>query len=321
MDNRAAFVRCGAGALLSALFFCAGSFSAVLGAVALMLCPAPLAFVGVKDGLYWMSACLAATSAIVLMLFGPEVLVYFFLGEGMLCYGLVLPPMKPLSLSRGSDCLSVCTAVSLLSKLLFLGAAVYITGTNPFTEQIKHFIDIYSTGAAGTDAAKAIEEMAAIVPRMLPSLLVLSSVLDSFVNYKVCERITARGGGKNRVNFPSLPPFTSWRFSKSLVWAFLLAYVLPFLSETGAGDMPADLALLCDIISINLKIIISVLFFIQGMSFVWWALCKKSAHIAIRIMLMALLFFPLFGGWVVALGLCDACFDLRETLSKRKKKQ
>jgi uncharacterized protein YybS (DUF2232 family) len=305
------FFRCVFFSSLSVLLFCTGLLAVPLAStLALLFCPAPLALLGAKENNYWMAAGLAGSSLLLALFLGPLFFVYFLLGEGLLCFGLSLPLGK---LTKGSDSLFFCTAISILSKILFFVTMVNLTGKNPFIPDAESLNAVFSqmTGwSGGTDTTfleDSLKQMVSLAPYMLPSLILLSSMFDSFLNYKLCEFVQR---GCARV-FPALPPLGEWRFPKSLLWAFLFAFVLPLLVKTDGWPLGTMLEL-------NLKFLVNVFFFLQGLSLVWWWLLKRKVHPFLRLLVVGALFFPLLGVWSVALGVGDVCLDLRARSLKKR---
>ncbi|MDR2175630.1 MAG: YybS family protein [Synergistaceae bacterium] len=298
---------------LSALLFCSGSLvSSPIGTAALLFCPTPLALLGARESNRWMAAGLIGISAFLSLFFGPMFCFYFLMGEGILCFGLSLPLGK---LEKGSESLLFCTAVSILSKVVFFTVMVNLTGKNPFVPDLEALNAALSRMSGtmlsqGRDAAfleDSLKQMASLAPYMLPSLILLSSMFDSFFNYKLCEFLQR---GRPRA-FPALPPLGEWRFPKSLLWAFLFAFALPLLADT--NDWPLGAML-----EFNMKFLVNVFFFLQGFSLVWWWLLKRKVHLFLRLLAAGALFFPLLGVWSVALGVGDLCLDLRTRTLKRR---
>ena len=311
--TRASLLRCVSLSSLSALLFCAGSLvPAPVGTAALLFCPTPLALLGAKENNCWMTAGLIGTSALLALFFGPLFCLYFLMGEGLLCFGLSLPLGK---LEKGSESLLFCTVISILSKVVFFAVMMALTGRNPFIPDLDALNAAFSRmsgtvldqGKDATFLQDSLEQMASLAPYMLPSLILLSSMFDSFFNYKLCEFFQR---GRPRA-FPALPPLGEWRFPKSLLWAFLFAFALPLLVETDGWPLGGML-------EFNLKFLVNVFFFLQGFSLVWWWLLKRKVHLFLRLLAAGALFFPLLGIWSVALGVGDLCLDLRTRTLKRR---
>ena len=140
---------------------------------------------------------------------------------------------------------------------------------------------------------------------MLPSVILLSSIFDSFLNYRLCETLQRR---RAETLFLTLPPFGEWRFPKSLLWSLACAFLLPFFT----GDQGW---ILWSMLEVNLKFLVLVFFFLQGISLVWWWLSRRAAHFLLRVLVVALL--SVLGPWVAALGVGDLCFDFRARKMKK----
>jgi uncharacterized protein YybS (DUF2232 family) len=241
---------------------------------------------------------------------GSRFFAYFLLTHGFLCFGLTLPLGK---VKSGSEGLLFCTATSIVSKVVFVALSVTLTGKNPFLMDPNSLrvllANMYSgvLGQAGQGAAfpvVTVERAITLISYMTPSLIIFLSMLDSFLNYRLCEALQRR----RAVMLPALPPFGSWRFSGSLLWALLCAFALPFVAE----DRP-----LAVMLGINLKFLVNVFFFLQGMSLIWWWLTKRAVHVFLRVLIALLLCLPVLGMWVVALGVGDICFDFRTKKMKQ----
>jgi uncharacterized protein YybS (DUF2232 family) len=242
---------------------------------------------------------------ILLLLFGPWFFLYFLLVQGFLCFGLTLPLGK---VKTGGESLLFCTGTSIVSKIIFVTLIFALTGHNPFlldpnalrtllAHMYAGVLDQGRQSAAVLD--KSMEQAVEFLPYMLPSLILLSSMLDSFLNYRLCETLQ-----RNRsVVFPALPPFGHWRFPQSLLWTMMFAFALPFLVEEGP---------LLKMLEANLKFLVSVFFFFQGISLIWWWLSQRAVHILLRVLIVVLLFLPILGMWAIMLGIGDICFDFRK---------
>lgn len=310
--SKTSLFRCLTLSLMSALLYGAGAFVPLFGAAALLFSPTPLALLGVRENIKWMIPGLTIAGAVLFLLFGPWFVLYFLVGEGILCFGLALPPGR---VKKGSEALFFCTTVSIVSKMLFMGLVVVLTGSNPFVLRadalqgmmMQMYSGMWGQGAGDATAFKeSMEQIVALAPYMLPSLIVMSSMLDSFLNYRLCEALQR----KRSVVFPPLPSFEKWIFPKSILWALLLAFILPLTVEENAGPVWAMLEL-------NLKFLVNVFFFLQGLSLVWWWLSKRGVHILLRILITLLLTLPILGMWVIALGAGDICLDFRKRKPKK----
>jgi uncharacterized protein YybS (DUF2232 family) len=145
---------------------------------------------------------------------------------------------------------------------------------------------------------------------MLPFFIIVYSLFDSFINYRLCEALQR----KREVKFSPLPPFGEWRFPTSLLYVLVFAFALPFLVE---GDNWQVWIML----EYNLKFIVNVFFFLQGLALVWWWFSKFAARrsfpLPLRIILIGFLSMPILNTWIAALGVGDICIDFRTKKIKR----
>ncbi|MDR1733197.1 MAG: YybS family protein [Synergistaceae bacterium] len=305
--------RCLALSLTSGLLFCSGFFVPVLGTVGFLFSPTPLALLGVRENKTWMALGLLLMGMFLLAL-EPMIALYFLLMEGLLCVGLAFPPGH---LEKGSDALFLCSTVSVASKVLYMTADVILLGYNPFIMKpdalrsvfMQMYLGLLAQDVQSATALKeSMEQILALAPYMVPSLIVTWSMLDSYLNYRLCEAIQ-RG---RSVVFPPSPPFGMWRFPKSILWALLVAFLLPLLTESEGWSVTTML-------EVNLKFLVNVFFFLQGLSLIWWWLLRRKVNFLLRVFIIALLTLPILGLWVIGLGIGDICFDFR-TLRERSGK-
>jgi uncharacterized protein YybS (DUF2232 family) len=266
---------------------------------AFLFSPTPLALLGVRENKIWMTVGLLGASTVLLLFFGPWFFLYFLVAQGFLCFGLTLPLGK---VKNGGESLLFCTSTSIVSKIIFVALVFTLTGYNPFmldSSALRTLLaNMYQEGQNAMILDPSMEQAVELLPYMLPSLVLLSSMLDSFLNYRLCETLQ-----RNRaVVFPALPPFDNWRFPKSLLWTLLFAFILPFLVEEGS---------LLIMLEKNLKFLVSVFFFFQGISLVWWWLSQRAVHFLLRVLIVMLLFLPILGMWAIVLGIGDICLDFR----------
>ncbi len=300
---------------ISALLFWSGAYVSIVGFWGVILCSAPLAIIGFRDGVKWMTAGLISVAIVIYTAVNPFWGLYFLLGEGLLCYGLVIPAKKSAS---GAESLLYCILVSVFSKLVWVAVIFALTGHNPIIpdpalmkEAMQQmYPDLFlETGAQAETIKKAVDEMMAALPYMLPSLLLILAGLDSFLNYKLCEFLQK----KHTIKLLPLPAFKNWRFPKSLVWPMLLSFVLPLLWED-AKDTPG----LVMILNFNLKLLLNIFFFLQGVSFIWWFFCWRKVRLIYRVLVISLSAIPAAWPFLSFLGIGDMFMDFRKRMEAAK---
>jgi uncharacterized protein YybS (DUF2232 family) len=305
------FFRCLVLSLLSGILFCSGFFFLPFGMVGYLFAPTPLALLGVRENRGWMTAGLLVMGLSLYLLLGPMLSISFLLMNGLLCCGLTLPPGR---VKKGTEALLFCTTVSIVAKVMLMAVNIVLINHNPFVmepDAMRGAIMQMYTGLLPQDTQSAavlkesMEQMITLASYMVPSMILVWSMLDSFLNYRLCEALQRRS---NPV-FPPLPPFRAWRFPKNILWPLFVAFLLPLLFTTDTWPLGIML-------EINLKFLVGVFFFLQGLSLVWWWLEKRRVHFVLRVLIVSLLTLPILGLWVIALGVGDICFDFR-TLGKR----
>jgi uncharacterized protein YybS (DUF2232 family) len=129
-----------------------------------------------------------------------------------------------------------------------------------------------------------------------PSFLLIFSSLLALVGYLTGGRILRALG----VKLPAIAPFGSWRWNEWLVWGFIVALALQLFKASP--------------IALNLLVIFSFLYFIQGLSVVSFLLTQAKMWTLARIMIYLLLIlqWPL----LVIFGLSDIWVDFRKKLLK-----
>ena len=300
---------------LAAALFLAARFIPVAGIAFSFLCPAPLVILGLRHNVKSAFLGLLAATVVVLMLSGPTGAVFFFLGFGVLGVGLGVLAQR---CSRGVDVILYGILVSLGSKILLMFVAKALTGVDPFaldpkeiTEIVDRVFGFYGTVGASADAlADAREQIAAalrLLPTIFPAILIMASALDCYLSYVVSAVVVRRTGG----SMPSLPAFSEWRFSKSVLGALIVSLFLPFFGQETMWGVLAGR------ISVNLKMCVHVIFLLQGVSLLWFFLKKwnwKAPFAAIVIILVV--FIPLFSTVAVIAGVGDMWFDVRKRIGR-----
>ncbi len=295
---------------LTLLLFSVGFFVPVLGFVGFLTVPLPLALLGMRDGGRWQAVGVALAGGGLALLLTPLSALYYLMAQAPLSCALSFVSRGR---RKGAEALLLCSGISVISKLLLLGVFLALTGHNPLMpdpEQIRLLLTrLYSELSLDGERAwalrEAVEEMAALFPYMLPSLVLVSSLFEAFVNYGLgvlCQRGRAQSP-------PPFPPFSDWRFSGTLLPALFLAFLTGvFASDWTPGAMFA----------MNLKIVLNVFFFVQGLSLIWWWFLRRRVGMFWRCLALAVFVLPVFWLWLVFLGTGDMIFDLRRRVGGAK---
>jgi len=192
--------------------------------------------------------------------------------------------------------------------------AVKITGINPFSlneaqllPMMERIASIYSSMGMPEAAVSAAEEQVraalTLIPLIFPALLVMAATVDCFLSYIVSGAVLKRLG---KETLPMVPEFMEWRFPKSLFLALLASIVLHLVGSHYPAMAVMERA------GPNLRLLVTVLFFIQGLAVIWNVMEAKGFGRLARFLVTGLVFLVSFIAQIVLiLGIIDMWFDLR----------
>ncbi|MDD4836254.1 MAG: YybS family protein [Dethiosulfovibrio sp.] len=290
---------------MAVVLFLAARYLPVAGIVLSLLCPAPLVILGLRHRPKMSFVGLVVATAIVALLTGPASAISFCLGFGVLGVGLGILASR---LDQAVDIMLYGVVVSLVSKLALMVVLTKMTGVNPFdpdVDQIRATMEKVFSMYGGQDLSSVkeqVEQTIKAIPLMFPAMLTMASAVDCLLSYWVSRKVLARIGG---IVLPSLPPFAQWRFPKSLLWAFAFSMVI-LLFEGSLRDP------LLSRVGLNLRLLISMMFMIQGLSLTWDYMEYRSLSRFWRITLAFLIvFIPILSQIAVVLGLTDVWANIR----------
>lgn len=279
----------------------AGTSVPLFGFWALLVCPVPMAILGRRHGERSMVFGTILSTAAVGLILSPPLAAYFFLGYMPISWAFVLVAKEE---RTGGESFLVCAIASLGAKLLLLAVFWVLTGRNvllPDIGQVELMLRELYAGLpqpqAGQDAA---HQIAVLLPRMMPSLLLLMSALDALIGYELCWLLLRRTDRP----IPALPPLAEWRFPRSLLLALLASFVMGWIWD-------ADTWMEGAVFAVNLRLVLSVLFFLQGTSMVLWWMLRRHARLLTWIVAAVVMIFPLTWIWLDILGVADMVLDFR----------
>jgi len=296
---------------VAVVLFLASHFLPVVGIGFSLLCPAPLVILGMRHDLGKAVLGLFVASILIMLILGPVGSLFFFLGFGVLGVGLGFLARK---LDSGVEIILYGILVSLGSKLLLMVIASKLTGVNPFSldpSEMQQILDrvfaFYEQRGLGGDNLSAVKEQISmsvkLMPLIFPALLTVAAAVDCYLSYVVSRVILRR---VRSAILPPLPSFSEWRFPKSVFWALLVSVILTIAGSRGT---PWNIWIKT---GTNLRLLVNVVFLLQGLSLAWWFLSRKKVHIFIKVALTGLvLFIPFMSQVALLLGIIDMWFDLR----------
>ncbi|MBQ3627021.1 MAG: DUF2232 domain-containing protein [Synergistaceae bacterium] len=320
--NAKAFARLISFTALTALLILCGTFFPVFGFVCMVAAATPLALLGCIDGANFLSVGILLLELFLFVTFSPLMSLYAALGcvpLAITIYTLYLKYNFKFNNNKisGGVALLICASAAIISKLLLLIIFKFLTGRNiliPDAAKLELIVNNLAGPGGGAEVQQvkaALLQSIAVMPYILPSILIIYSSFEGVVNYVLCLKIL------NKLNFnkklPDLPKFQEWTFisqAKSIMPVLILTFIAGFFID---GDNWFEGAIFIT----NLRLILNALFFVQGLAFaVWWMNFKNFSKIA-RIVLIIFLLFPLMWMGLILLGVSDMAFNFRARLSKQ----
>ncbi len=304
------------GAILSALFFILSLSSIYLPLVGVFLSflsPLPILILTIRQGLK-ISLSSAAIGALLVALFSNFFQgIFVFLQFGIL--GMVLG----YTISKGFDVYRIFiigVLVSLVSKGLIIVLGMWITGVNPLTMNISYMekslssaFGMYSKMGIPKETIEGLEksfmEALKFIKIALPSIFILASIFDVFLNYAISSIILR----KLNYDIPKLPHFRELRGNMSFVIGFLGGMILSIFF----GHIPILFK-----IGVNLQLFFTIVFFLLGVAFVSYLLHRYNVPGFWRILIYFLLIVqPLFAQITLWAGFLDVFFDFRTLIENK----
>jgi len=301
---------------LAVVLFMASNTIPVLGIAFTFLCPAPLVVLGLRHSLKRAALGSIVATIIISIVLGLVGGTFFLFGFAILGVGLGALGRRR---DNAVEIVLYGILVSLASKLILMVIVSRLTGVNPFSLETGDFeavlervMSIYSkTGLIPAESLSAMkkqfEATLKVLPQVFPALLSIASAIDCLLSYVVSRLILVRLG---RGVLPPLPPFGEWRFPRNIFWALLASALLPLMG--GSSAWGATLSK----IGINLRLLVSLLFMIQGVSVVWALLGRTrfSGKLARGLIIFVAALVPILSYFLIIVGLVDIWWDLRTRL-------
>ncbi len=296
-------------AALAAVLFLISSALPLVGVVAALICPTPLVVLGLRHSLRHALLGTVVAGILTVIFSGPLGGLFFTLGFGVLGVGLGVLARK---YTQAEEILLYGILVSLGSKLVLMGAATAMTGINPFSVDpdqmrmtMQQVFDMMG-GWGGPDSSAALEAVRSqmeasfqIIPLIFPALLVMAGAMDCWLSYAVSDVVLRRLGERR---LPPIPPFDTWRFPRSLVWALVASLIFPLLDE-GRGVLFRA--------GVNLRMVVTMLFLLQGMAVLGNFLRRWNWGRLRWVAFFLVMAFPPLSQGATVLGIADMWFDFR----------
>ncbi|GAA4724335.1 DUF2232 domain-containing protein [Brevibacillus fulvus] len=157
---------------------------------------------------------------------------------------------------------------------------------------------------------KSVEQEFDMIQMILPTYFVSSSIVFSVVVHwlsrwllKLCK-----------YTIPAMPPVREWKFPRSLlIYYFAAMLIMLLMGENMTGSFWERAFL-------NLKVLLDIVFTIQGVSFCFFAFYLKRWRILGPLLVVFLFIFPLLTYILSILGIFDLGLNFRKRLETRVKR-
>lgn len=277
--------------------------------------PIPFVVLGIRNNLKDNIISMAITSLIVGLLLDMPSTLILILAFAPLSIALNYTIKKR---KKTSEIILIATISFFLSLLITtaIGSVSTELGGSMESEEIWTEIITIQTdrfkeiGMTNTQIFENIELLEAAYEYMLitlPSILVITSLIISFLNYLVSTVISRKMG----YGVLSLPRLSKFKLPDNII----MGTAIMFLSAIVMGwlDIPYHNALL-----LNISFLVGFIFFLQGLAVIDFLLIKAKMRIGFRIiiLLMNIVIVPM-GGILFFIGTFDSVFDIRK-IGKRK---
>jgi uncharacterized protein YybS (DUF2232 family) len=291
------------------ILFAAARYVPVLGLLVSLFAPTPILLATLRYGFRPGLFALGLSTLSLALLFG-NLQSTLFLSE----YGVMALIMAEAIRRRWSveGTILVSTALPALASgvllALLMSSVDLSTVKQHFEEDLSQALQQLLSEREGLGEAALrgyVQELFGLIVQLLPALFVLSTAAGALLNYGVVRLLWGRLG-----NRPPLPTFTlaQWRAPEGCVWVLIASGISAFLPLPGL-----------QIIGLNGLLLVSLIYFMQGLGVVVFYLQRASVPPLLRSLAYVLLVIqPLFLLGVAALGLFDLWIDFRHTGKKQE---
>jgi uncharacterized protein YybS (DUF2232 family) len=156
---------------------------------------------------------------------------------------------------------------------------------------------------------KSVEWEVSLFQMILPTFFFVSSfVFSGMVHW--LARITLK---LFKEALPALPPIREWNFPRSLLFYYFVSLLLLLFAESMPGSFWPSAIL-------NVKVMLDIIFTIQGLSFCLLAFYLKKWKILTPALVVSLFIFPFLTYILSLLGIFDLGLNLRKRLETRVKR-
>lgn len=285
-----------------------GFYMPLLSTVVFLLIPLPIAYLGMKEGVKW--SIVVTTGVLVLdsTFFGVVsaafvCAIFGLLGVTMgICYRYKVSAAK--TLIAGAVVVLLALVAEGIATLYLLGLPSLVFGSEGLAQvkdSMMEALPSFYSGEALDQAKEKVDFLMDAMEKSVPYTLVAVSVFYSWASMTLGSHVFKKMG---ITDIPHLPPFERWEFPKGTLALYLLVLAAQyfFKDQEQVSYVAYNLGTLC----------VSI-FWLQGLSVVWWMPHRCPFMKPLRLFIMILsAFIGAIQMFVVFLGIADMAASYRE---------
>lgn len=306
-DNHA-IVLAGMCTALVAVLSLLGFYMPLLSTVVFLLIPLPIAYLGMKEGVKW--SIVVTTGVLVLdsTFFGVVsaafvCAIFGLLGVTMgICYRFKVSAAK--TLIAGAVVVLLALVAEGIATLYLLGLPSLIFGSEGLSQirdSMLETLPSFYSGEALDQAKEKVEFLMDAMEKSVPYTLVAVSFFYSWASMALGSHVFKKMG---ITDIPHLPPFERWEFPRATLALYLLVLAAQyfFKDQEQVSYVAYNLGTLC----------VSI-FWLQGLSVLWWMPHRYPFMKPLRLFIMILsAFIGVIQMFVVFLGIADMAASYRK---------
>lgn len=285
-----------------------GFYMPLLSTVVFLLIPLPIAYLGMKEGIKW--SIVVTTGVLVLdsTFFGVVsaafvCAIFGLLGVTMgICYRYKVSAAK--TLIAGAVVVLLALVAEGIATLYLLGLPSLVFGSEGLAQvkdSMMEALPSFYSGESLDQAKEKVDFLMDAMEKSVPYTLVAVSVFYSWASMTLGSHVFKKMG---ITDIPHLPPFERWEFPKGTLALYLLVLSAQyfFKDQEQVSYVAYNLGTLC----------VSI-FWLQGLSVVWWMPHRYPFMKPLRLFIMILsAFIGAIQMFVVFLGIADMAASYRE---------
>lgn len=310
MHKANAMVEAGILAAIAVIMAIIAIYLPVIGVFINFIWPLPIIVCGVRNGFKWSFLTTIVAGCICAIIINP--LQAFLLVAVFGILGLILGECMRRN-TNPSKILLLGSLGALLALIINFVIAFLIMNINPISmlfdslnTSLAQMAEFQRThGVSESDIAASIASYSKLIQMMriiMPGALLLSAPVLAFVNYWTAKKILEKVGNR----FEPLAPFRNFVIPRWLILPYGLSLIaVGYFYQSAPNSWYYQL-------SVNIQMLCSTVFIIQGLALAYWYVHKKNKSIWWAHSLTILLFIQLFSLILLWIGAFDCIADFRK---------